>query len=410
MSSVRLVSVYLMLISGVSPLHSLLNGVEHFPWGLVCLILFGRAPLGAVFISFYVCFYFLITFFYLPDVNVSSYLAILLMCFNLISPIFFFRGNENLLARAARNVFWLYFTVGVLQFFSILVPAEIFLDFLISRFHGGPVGSGYRGVQMLETEPARASYQFLALYLVSQILGKGDKTFMTIALVLGQVVLISSTTGLVLTGLYLIWKVVFEISRKGYLLLFLAAAFFILLPAIQNNPKTAIAIDSYQSDGLSGAFSALAATSGGRFLGSVNAISLIIGRPFGSGADPEVFQGEKAVQEDQPVPGYVLRSSPRPVSGALTALVIFGIPFVLVLSLSVRSVVGPFRMSAPLVFAIVLSVVYSPPFGEMSLLIILAASYAQALSRLNSSTPRVKTNGRHMTGAASTQAEDNRPD
>lgn len=377
----RHASVYLMFISGISPLHSIFSGFEHFPWGLVCLMMFGRVNLAAMMIALYMSSYLLLGSFDFSSRDSSLSISMLPMALNLISPLFFFRGNEELLAKVARNVFWLYLFIGVLQFFSILVPFEFLIDPLISRFHGGPIGSGYRGVQMLETEPARASYQLLALYLFSQIIGTGNRSVMTLALVFGQVVLISSTTGLILTGLYLMWKSIFEIVRRPYLILVAIGSLLLLLPAIQNNPKTAIVIELYQSEGISGAFTALAATSGGRFLGSVNAVDSIIDRPFGGGADPKIFAGHKVVEEDQLVPGYLLRSSARPVSGALTVLIMFGLPFAFLVAWSIRSIIGPYRLSAAVVFAVILSVVYSPPFGEMSLLVILAAVYAQARSR-----------------------------
>lgn len=307
----------------------------------------------------------------------SAGIAPLFALLNMVSPLFFFRGNEARIGRIARNVFWLYVIVGILQMARVLIPFEDIIGLFIARFNGGPIGGGssYRGVQMLETEPARASFQILALFILATSLSEGWKEKLLVVMVASQIILIGSTTGLLLTGIYLVFRFSEQVLRSPRFLLMFITATFIIYPSFLENPKTNLLIELYQEEGISGAKTALAAASGGRVLGMFNAIDTIADNPLGHGPDPAFFGGVKVVVDSDTVKGYLTRASARPVSSTLTYLYVFGWPMFLLLLYAVRKTAGRLRAVQSVLFVGVLSVLYSPPMSEITLLLLLSVIY-----------------------------------
>lgn len=395
MRSVENTALYLMLIAGVSPVLLFIPSVEHFPWGLLCLILFHRGVMASILLVIAMIVYFFFGYYaYVVSGGAAGFDTIIILL-NMASPLFFFRGNEARIGRAARNVFWLYVAVGVLQMARVLVPVEDIIGLFIARFNGGPIsgGSSYRGVQMLETEPARASFQILALFIIATALSEGWKEKMLGVMVASQVILIGSTTGLLLTGIYIVFRFAGQALRSPQLIVMFLAASFILYPSFRENPKTVLLIELYQHDGIEGAKTALAAASGGRFLGMLNTIDAIADKPLGHGPDPAFFEGEKVEVDDHSVQGYLTRSSARPVSSTLTYLYVYGFPLFLLLLYAVRKTAGRLRAVPSVLFVGVLSVLYSPPASEITLLLLLSVVYAanqkSAVARASETGPEL---------------------
>lgn len=371
-------ALYLMLIAGISPVLYFFPSIEHFPWGLVCLILFFRGALISLLLIFTMIIYFLIGYYAHVVTGGAAGLYNIIKLLNLVSPLLFFSGNEARIGRIARNVFWLYVVVGVLQITHILVPVEDVFRLFIARFDGGPVAGGisYRGVQMLETEPARASYQLLALFILATALTEGWKQRLLVVMIISQFILISSTTGLLLTIIYLVIRFAGRFVRSPQLIVLLLTLSFVLLPNLRDNPKVSLMIEFYQQNGIDGVKTVLAATSGGRFLGMVNTIEAIVDNPLGHGPNPAFFEGEKIEVDAYEVQGYRTRISARPVSSSLTYLYVYGIPIFFLMLFAVRKTVGGFRADANTVFVGIMSVLYSPPGSEMTLLLLLSVVYA----------------------------------
>lgn len=378
MRSVQNTAIYLMLIAGISPVLLFMPSIEHFPWGLLCLILFHRGTMASTLLVIAMTVYFSFGYYAYEVSGGSAGFGNIIILMNVVSPLFFFRGNEARIGRAARNVFWLYVAVGVLQTARILVPVEDIIGLFIARFNGGPIGGGssYRGVQMLETEPARASFQILALFILATALNEGWKERLLGVMVASQFFLIGSTTGLLLTGIYLVFRFAGWAFRSPQLIVMSLAASFILYPSFRDNPKADLLIELYQKNGVEGAKTALAATSGGRFLGMLNTIDAIADKPLGHGPDPAFFEGEKIKVDDYAVQGYLTRTSARPVSSTLTYLYVYGFPMFLLLLYAVRKTAGRLRAVPSVLYVGVLSVLYSPPASEMTLLLLLSVVYA----------------------------------
>ncbi|MDA9226422.1 hypothetical protein N9P29_00815 [bacterium] len=377
MRSVENTALYLMLIAGVSPVLYFFPSVEHFPWGLLCLMLFHRGVMASFLLVIAMIVYFIFGYYAYEVSGESAGIATIFILMNMISPLFFFRGNEARIGRAARNVFWLYVIVGVLQMARILIPVEDIIGLFIARFNGGPIGGGssYRGVQMLETEPARASFQILVLFILATALSEGWKEKLLGVMVASQIILIGSTTGLLLTGIYLVFRFSGQAIRSPHLIVMFIAATFIIYPSFRENPKTNLLIELYQDEGTRGAKTALAAASGGRFLGMLNAIDAIADKPLGHGPDPAFFEGVKVEVDDYSVPGYLTRASARPVSSTLTYLYVYGFPMFFLLLYAARKTAGRLRAVPGVLFVGVLSVLYSPPASEITLLLLLSVIY-----------------------------------
>ena len=370
-------AVYLMLIAGVSPVLAFGVYINHFPYGLLCVLLFNRANHASVLLVTMMGTLYLATYYFQLANAEHVGLRGLIGPFNIVAPLFFFRGNEEFIGRAARHVFWLYLVVGCMQALHLLVPLEGFMRLFISRFHGAPFNTAYRGVQMLESEPARASSQLLSLFILATSLSKGWNDRLILPLVGAQALLIKSTTGLLLTITFLAFRFVRDAVRRPRRVLVVVLGALVVVPMLDENPKTRLLIDLLQKDGLTGVHTALAASSGGRFLGMTQTLEAIAVWPFGHGFDPEFLEGEKRKSEDQSVMGYSTRISSRPVSASATFLYIFGVPLLAMLIYAVRRVAGPIRMTPEVLFVIALSFLYSSPMGSMSLLLLLAVVYSE---------------------------------
>lgn len=365
MSHVRSVLLYLSLISGISPIHTFLPAFEHFPYAIFVVLAFNKVQVRTVLIVIsLIAFYFLSVLYYNPMPQDLSF-SYLIKMLNFMAPLFFFRGNEILISRIARAVFWLFFIVGLLQIFRILVPFELIFELLISRFNGGTHG-GYRGVNMLETEPARAGFQLLFLYIIGkQFVAARQRHVMTAVLLFSQVIMIGSTTGILLSFLYfgitmstLAWK---RPGQALMLIILLGVAFY----QISDHPKISLVLEYLSKDRLAGAFTALAAISGGRVLGTVTTISEILQYPLGYGANPEFMTGQKVSVDEYNVAGYDTRISARPVSGILSFTYVFGIWGLLLLGYLISRTTRSAKLNMEVAAILLIGVLYSPPGSEI---------------------------------------------
>lgn len=369
--------IYIMLISGISPLHSILPGFEHFPYGLLIIFLCIRVNIYALLtLLLMLGFYLASVYHYYGNSSFDLRVTLgIVQMINFISPLFFFRGNEQLIARAANHVFWAYIIVGLMQMAHLLVLFESFIQFFIARFHGGPIG-GYRGVTMLETEPARAAFQLFMLYVISTTLNRRYFHQKTAALILSLFVLNGSTTGIFIAVVYFGCLFVprislFRLAAVG------GAIFSVIFFFGITNPKVALLIDFYRTGGVQGIYTALSAVSGGRFLATVETILNILRWPLGYGANPSFLLSEKIELASQ-VKGYNTRVSARPVSAILNFLYYFGFFMLIPVWRAIRSNVGsgPFGMQA--VALIIIGIIYTPPGSEAWMIAFCMVLFQQA--------------------------------
>ncbi|MGB0797696.1 MAG: hypothetical protein ACPGRD_00065 [Planktomarina sp.] len=251
---------------------------------------------------------------------------------NIVSVLFFIRGNEDLLIRAAKNVFWLSLFVGALQFFVGLSAIEEIVRILIQRFYGGQIG-GYRGVTMLETEPARASLKILLLYIVIYHKPNAPLGWILVLMLVVQVAMIKSATGIFLSLLLAAILGARYSVRYFYLFIPVLAAALWNIEIVLENPKVAIIYSLYETHGFVGIYNGFAATSGGRFLAIVQSVTDIVTNPFGHGLDRKNF-GELGAESqivEQLVSGYQTQISTKPTSVILNFAYVFGVVPVIVM-------------------------------------------------------------------------------
>lgn len=371
---ITIATLYLSFISGISPLHNVMSGVEHFPYGILLIVFMNRYPLWPLLLSMSLILFYTVSLLNYANIGVSTSAAYLIQSLNFIAPLFYLRGNEVLFGRVAMRVFWLYIFVGLLQLTPILKPFEPFFELFISRFSSG-TSDAFRGVAMLETEPARAGFQLLILFIIATQWSRRNVTLMTIVLLLAQVIMVRSTTGILLTALYIgvtVWPKIISSPRIA-IAAFASSA--VVIGFALRQPKIALIINYFQLEGLQGAFRALAAISGGRFLGTYTTIIDIISWPFGHGANPEFFAQVKEVLTDQfQVEGYQTRISNRPVSAILNFIYVYGFVFLIPLWLSLRKSVGRLQLSAQSVAVLLIGLLYTPPASELWILAFAACS------------------------------------
>lgn len=386
----KYVFIGLLLISGISPVHSIVPSFEHFPYGLLCALLFFRTNMMSVIAAGAIISFFTSSYVFYYIVGNDSELIYLIGFMNVISPLFFFRGNERLIGLVSRYVFWVYVFVGVLQYFYLLVPFEDIFELLISGFHGGWVGSGndYRGVSMLETEPARASFQLIALYILAELLDGKQRISRFLALLVSQFVLIGATTGFFLTVTLVMFQLLKLTLKKPKIVPILFVGVCVMTPAGLNNPKVESAITMTSSEGLVGLHTSLAATSGGRYLGAVDSIQKTLLWPFGHGAESAYLNGEKKVVTGYQLEGYKTRVSSRPPSAPLNFAYVFGLPLTFLVLAAAIKLAKPSHISVDLILVCVIIILYSQPLASTPLLLLLAAFHATSFGiRRESRTP-----------------------
>lgn len=364
--------IYLMLISGISPLPLILPTVEHFPYGIL-LILFSKCKKDQYIFLIFISIYFFASFFIIKE----SHFLYIVQAVNFISPIFFFKKYHLDINKIARIVFFVYFFIGLLQTLSLLSWAEPFMRLILPRFNGDAWGS-YRGISMLETEPARASFQLLMLFIVGRpykkLFSQIDYLMICI-LFLSQILLIKSTTGLLLSSVLVLIIFLSKIELKPRNIIIFLCIITSLLTLAPLNPKIATLLRLVTESGLQGAFDALAATSGGRFLGLVNSIEDIIKWPFGYGADYTYFSKNLAGLDDSiAVEGYKTHVGNRAVSAPTVFTRTFGVLFLLYLIVILRKLM-PNGINRYSVGVFIIITAYSPPGSEIALLSVLMTSF-----------------------------------
>ncbi len=364
--------LYLTLISGISPLYNVFSGFEHTPYGLLLILAHGRVNTVATYLFILMIFLFLGSIQYFGTGLSLDAIAGLIQMLNFTAPLFFIRGNEELISRVSKRVFWIYILVGVLQLLHLMVPFQPFFELLIPRFYGAPIG-GYRGVTMLETEPARAGFQLLMLYVISMASPPKRHVLMTLVLIVAQILMISSTTGILLTIIYFLIKYTPRIIKNPRYVISFGFFGVCIFYAVSSHPKIDLLIQFYKSHGINGVYSGLSAVSGGRFLGTMTSVAEIIDWPFGHGANPDFIFGEKVETEDQSVAGYSTRISARPISALLNYLYYFGVFMLYPLWLAIRRNVPRPRFRMQTWALLVIGILYTPPGNEAWLMAICAS-------------------------------------
>ena len=138
----------------------------------------------------------------------------------------------------------------------------------------------------MESEPARAGYQLLMLFIIANAKFR-NRTVAFGALVVAELVVLRATSGLILTGAFVGFLAVGVLRGRPkltpvLLLGVLAVGGF----AYTSNPKIEEIVDETIDRGPQGFEDSILATSGGRYLAFKDSITDIVTQPLGRGADP----------------------------------------------------------------------------------------------------------------------------
>jgi hypothetical protein len=140
---------------------NLVAGFEHFPWHLFRLKSYKTSAL--VFYLFVALV--LIIFVFSENITLTSFLKYLIYLVASTIPFFYSFHDIERIRIIARSFFSIILFIGFLQLVGVMKILDPMMSLLITRFSGEEIG-GYRGVTLLETEPARASYLLIMTYLI----------------------------------------------------------------------------------------------------------------------------------------------------------------------------------------------------------------------------------------------------
>lgn len=178
----------------------------------------------------------------------------------------------------SRNVFYIFLLVLIIQFsgmFEFLDPA---FKALVPRSSSAQLG--FRGVTLLSTEPARASIEFIFVYLIVRTFWVPRRllNFTDIAVAIVILIMFKSATGLFFFAIFL--------AFFNRFLLWLAVPiviFYIVQKASSSSGRALSLIRDMYSLPLSDTYFLLINTSGNRVISIIAAIKYGLHYPFGGG-------------------------------------------------------------------------------------------------------------------------------
>ncbi len=255
--------------------------------------------------------------------------------------------------KAARIFFWFFFILAIVQNANVLSPLDPIFSSLFSK-GGLGTGQSYRGSSILYSEPARASFYVLFIYII----GYGYKIrknniIPLLSLAVLEVLLIRSTSGIFIFLFFIL--VNFPIrSLIAILFIYLLYVSYQIFEIPMTNHYKIDYILMKIVDGNKNILDIIMEFDGERLSGIIFSIETIYQHPFGVLFIPELFE---------PVSGKIA------VSGPLLFVRTFGFFGLIYLFFFIRST-GNGSYSA-FFYTILIGSLYSP---NASCLVLLAAS------------------------------------
>ena len=190
---------------------------------------------------------------------VSKYFLVVLSAF---IPFWYSNSVIREVPSISRIVFWFLIFFGFMQTLGFPGFVSGLFELAIPKFRGEPWGQGvsYRGVSLIWSEPAQASFYLLMAFVLGFWNSK-KKSFALLSLALSQLFLVKSVTGIFLV--FLLTLLIYPISIKrsiGVLILLLGVASV----AILTNPKLSGTYDRFSTSNPESAIKYLSDRSGGR--------------------------------------------------------------------------------------------------------------------------------------------------
>lgn len=384
------IAIALMLISGISPFAGFDLGVEHLPYGIaVALLARQRPPLGFSISVGVAAIFWVASMLYWGDWGNWIFLV---QFINVLTPLVFFSHLRAQLETTARYVFWAYIAFAAVQFLGLLEFAESFIGNFIPRFVGGRA-PGYRGVSSFESEPARAGFQLLMLFIIARAKFRSLPLAFCV-LILAELLLVRATSGLILTAAFVGFLALGLLRSRPRLTPVLVLGVVAVSGfAYLSNPKIEEIVDTTVQEGPQGFEESIIATSGGRYLAFKDSIADIVTQPLGRGADPSYAGNDLELlsdeyYEDAEGRGYKIERGVRPVSAILNTMRTFGIAMAVLVAWAVRRdlFAGQRPDLSPYFWFVMLAAVIYGPSGSEALLI--ALGVAGAPSTADGQRPR----------------------
>lgn len=202
------------------------------------------------------------SFFAFGKLDIAFALKYLIVVISAFLPFWYPMSVIREMPAISRIIFWFLIFFGLLQTFGLPSHISSFIELLIPKFRGQPWGEGtnYRGVSLLWSEPAQASFYLLMAFVLGFWNFK-EKSFALLALMLAQLFLVKSVTGIFLV--FFLVLLIYPLNIRRYIgVLFLVSGVF--WASILTNPKLSGAYNAFLSAGAQNAFNFLAERSGGR--------------------------------------------------------------------------------------------------------------------------------------------------
>jgi hypothetical protein len=196
---------YLLFFPSIT--FSVLNS-EIFPWAYIRSKTEGFKLYKNLY-NLYILFIFSITYTLIYTNFQASPIEIIRSLIAYLNPIliFFFIINSKKIntynyINIIKNIFCATVIFGLIQYSGILLSLEKYFRFFIPRLYMQQIGGG-RGVSLFSSEPSRASYEFLFLYIfIRTFLIKKWVFFFDLLFFSYSFLIIKSTTGILLSFIY----------------------------------------------------------------------------------------------------------------------------------------------------------------------------------------------------------------
>jgi hypothetical protein len=268
---------------------------------------------------------------------------------------------ENI-RKFSRGFFWFLCVLAIVQFSDILIIIDPLFSLLNAKFTFSSVGGQYRGVSLIETEQARASFLLIMTYLIGYW-NDNQKTPLLIMFVI-VALLIRSVTGIAL--ILSIFSILFLGKVKiQQLTLYFLTLLILLIIYINIYPASKISNIFYifQTKDLSTAFDYLSSMSGGRVSSIVSAINDIVNNMFMPKIEYSYLHPETSKLDiyrnygfTNTVPNSTLLYHLRILGFTMIFLIVFAIYYHLNLRSTIR-----FIFSRGFLIFLLIGIIYSPP-------------------------------------------------
>jgi len=259
---------------------------EIFPWAFLLAILYTRKY--NIFFIYFLVFVVINTLIGILITN-GVYIGEAVRSLTaFLNPLFIFlfisqapNKYVNYIYKIAKSYFLFLIILGILQYFNLMVFLNPIFKFMIPR--GSVVASGgSRGVRLLSSEPARATYEMFYLYLIFRNdLNKKWHFFSDILFTLYVILILKSGTGILLLGLFYLLFYKYFIIILIIILLFIPVLGFLNHIYVFNNRAIILLINLFENP--SNFMGILFDASGFRLISIYSVFKYSFFHPFGGG-------------------------------------------------------------------------------------------------------------------------------